>query len=298
MTDEQPHSAQFLTDARDHWWNEDFLRLLAARTGLDRARRVVDVGAGQGHWTRTIARLLPRGASVIGVEREPAWVEKASAFPAVDGVAIEHRVGSAERLPLEDGAVDVVTCQTLLIHVADPRAVLREMHRVLAPGGLLLACEPNNLSSFLGPHVATPDYDVEDLVAAFRLEAVCEKGKHALGLGYNSLGEGLVGLLADAEWTAIRAWACDKTRIARAPYDGDAKRALDDDRRWHEQGAFGWPIDETRRYWDAGGGDGASFADVFARARRVAAKRLAEVDAGTYAGLDGSLLYVIAATKR
>lgn len=298
MTDDAPHSAQVLNDDRELFWNPDFLRLLAARTGFDRARRVVDVGAGQGHWTRVVARLLAPGAEVIGVEREPAWVARASAYPPVPGVAISYREGAAERLPIADASCDVVTCQTLLIHVADPGVVLREMHRVLAPGGLLIAAEPNNLASCVAMDVATPDYDVDDLVAVFRLEATCEKGKAALGLGYNSRGEGLVGFLDEERWTDVRAWVNDRARVVRAPYSDDVRRGIADERRTYAAGGFWWPRDETRRYFDAGGGDPAAFDALLAAARRVAEKRFASFDAGTHASLDGSTLYVIAARKR
>ena len=53
MADE-PHSQRYFTDARDHWWNQDYLALLARRLGVDRARDILDVGAGQGHFGRAL----------------------------------------------------------------------------------------------------------------------------------------------------------------------------------------------------------------------------------------------------
>jgi SAM-dependent methyltransferase len=297
-TDPRPHSAQFLTDARDLWWNEDYLHLIAARLGLARVRRALDVGSGLGHWTRTLARVLPAGVRITGVEREPAWVVGAQRGPPVPGATLTFIEGIADALPFPAASFDLVTCQTLLIHVADPQAVLAEMARVLVPGGQLLVAEPNNLAALVGLCAASPDFDIDDAVAAFRLEATCEKGKHRLGLGYNSLGEGLLGLLDDALWHDVHVWLNDRAPAVRPPYTAAMKIGLDDERRQYDAGAVGWPQDETRRYYDAGGGDAAAFDDLWMRARRVLAARFRGVDAGTYAAAVGSLHYVIAARRR
>ena len=57
---------------------------------------------------------------------------------AAEGVTIEWREGSALQLPLADEAFDVVVCQQGLQFFPDQPAALREMHRVLAPGGRLM----------------------------------------------------------------------------------------------------------------------------------------------------------------
>jgi ubiquinone/menaquinone biosynthesis C-methylase UbiE len=101
------------------------------------------VGAGHGHWTRTIARLVHPRADLVGLEREPAWVEEARKIASVEGRALSFVQGTAEALPFPDAHFDVVTCQTVLIHMKDPRHVVREMLRVLKPGGRLLLLEPN-----------------------------------------------------------------------------------------------------------------------------------------------------------
>jgi SAM-dependent methyltransferase len=228
---ERPHSEQFLTDVRDLWWNRDFLALVATRLDLSGVRSVVDVGSGLGHWARTLARVLPKGAHVVGVEREPTWVARAAASgTAPEGVTLTFQQGTAEALPFDDASVDLVTCQTLLIHVKDPRAVLAEMARVLKPGGWLVAAEPNNLAGGM-ISCAHPGADVDDLVASFRLLALCERGKRALGLGDNSLGETLPALLDHALWDDVRTWLNDKTRMARAPYDAEARAFFADERR-------------------------------------------------------------------
>ena len=66
------HSAECFGDTRDHWWNLDFLRLMARRWKLDAVRDVLDVGCGVGHWGMLLASVLPDDARVTGVDREAA----------------------------------------------------------------------------------------------------------------------------------------------------------------------------------------------------------------------------------
>jgi SAM-dependent methyltransferase len=298
MTDDLPHSAQFLTDARDLYWNDDFLVLMGQRLALHRVRQAVDVGSGLGHWTRRVARLLAPGGEIVGVDRETTWVEQASARGGPDGVRVRYLQGNADALPFSDASADLVTCQTLLIHVADPARVLSEMCRVLKPGGLLLCAEPNNVGGNLLANVWPPGMLLDEHLDALRLEVTCQKGKHALGLGFNSLGETLVGYLKPDQWDDVRAYNSDRAYVARAPFPPDAAQIIAQERAWHDEGALLWPRDETLRYYLAGGGDPARFDALWEATRVVQAARFAAVDAGTYAAAIGGLFYLVAARKR
>ncbi len=304
MTEQEaPHSALYMSEGRDLWWNNDFLALIAARTNLASAKRVLDCGAGQGHWTRIIGRFLPRGAEVIGIEREAEWVARASAGAKTvgDGVTLSFRQGDVNALPFDANSFDLVTCQTLLIHLPDPRNVVREMVRVLRPGGRLLLCEPNNLAEGIARLAAKPDFDLEGAVAWFRLEATCEKGKHALGLGYNSHGEGLVAFFDPALVDDVRVWNNDKCQVF-LPQESGAKRAtrteIIDERRILAEGAVGWSKEETRRYFLAGGGIESEFEALVTKARDTWKRRLDELEGGELSQNGGGLFYIATARKR
>jgi SAM-dependent methyltransferase len=296
MTDDG-HSALYLTDARDLWWNQDFLALIGARLKLHQASRVLDVGAGHGHWTRAIAPLVAPGADVVGVERDPRWVERASAGPSVAGRGVRFIQGAAEALAFQDNVFDVVTCQTLLIHVKEPRAVVQEMLRVLAPGGVLLLVEPNNLAN-LANLVSRPDFDLDDLLAQFRLQAICEKGKHALGLGYNSLGEGLIELVDPAQVRDVAVWNNDRCTVFHPGMPGAGRVELTDERRLVDGDAVCWPRAETRRYFLAGGGVERDFEALWQRARAAVLHRLEAREQGALATNAGGLFYLLGARKR
>ena len=103
---------------------------IAERAALGPGRTVLDLGAGTGKLTRL---LVPTGARVIAVE--PLAEMRAKLEEVVPGVvALE---GTAEDLPLGDGAVDVVTCAQAF-HWFNLELALPELHRVLAEGGLLV----------------------------------------------------------------------------------------------------------------------------------------------------------------
>lgn len=283
----EPHSKQFLTDERDRWWSDMQIRAIAERLGA--VRSAIDVGCGQGHWSAVVASAFPE-AAILGVDREPEWIRIARDRDA----RIRFEVGTAEALPVAAASVDLVTAQTLLIHVADPRAVLAEMARVLVPGGRIWLNEPNNLANAVVTY-AHPVSDPELVADAVRFEHTCQRGKHALGLGYNSLGESLVGLLDPAVWSDVHVELCQRVQPVVPPY---RRELLDEVRAWLANPVATWPRDETHRYFTAGGGDAASFERGWSASIALLRQRAEAILAGTYAGCEGTLLYAVTAVKR
>jgi len=93
-----------------------------------------DIGAGSGFVTEG---LLRRGLRVIAVDRSEAMLEEMKRkFGA--GAAVEYRLGEAESLPLADASVDYAFANMVLHHVESPPVAIREMARILKPGGRLV----------------------------------------------------------------------------------------------------------------------------------------------------------------
>ena len=103
--------------------------ILARELGLGSGRTVLDLAAGSGKFTRA---LVAAGADVVAVEPVDAMREALEAsLPGVRALA-----GTAEEIPLPDGAVDAVTVAQAF-HWFDGERALAEIHRVLRPGGRL-----------------------------------------------------------------------------------------------------------------------------------------------------------------
>ena len=132
-------------DWRDSWWCDDFLAMMGKKWNLDAIQSVLDVGCGVGHWGQRLMRHLNTSTHLYGVDAEETWIEGAQkrALKLKLEKQTIYLVSHAETLPFEENSMDMVTCQTLLIHVADMKKVIQEMGRVLKPGGLFLFAEPN-----------------------------------------------------------------------------------------------------------------------------------------------------------
>lgn len=97
--------------------------------------RLLDLGTGSG---RLLELLAPRAEAATGIDLSRDMLAAARARLGAAGLGrVALRQADATRLPFADGSFDTVTLSMLLHHVDDPRAVLAEAGRVLAPGGTL-----------------------------------------------------------------------------------------------------------------------------------------------------------------
>jgi ubiquinone/menaquinone biosynthesis C-methylase UbiE len=219
--------AGFAGDWRDSWWNQDFLELMARRWRLEDVTRALDVGCGAGHWGLRLFGLMPANARFVGVDHEGGFLDAARARAHERGLGerAEFRVGSATELPFEDASFDLVTCQTVLIHVGDAKRALREMKRVLVPGGIVVASEPNNLVNVLAEATAEPEPPFEETLRVLRFQKTLHRGKIALGQGDTSIGELLPGYFAELGFRDIAVYSNDRCPAFYPPYDTPSQRA-------------------------------------------------------------------------
>src|SRR5664280_502504 len=113
-------------------------RRLAARA----RGRVLEIGAGTGSQLRWYGA----GLDVVALEPDPEMVARARRRAARAAANVRIVEGPAEALPFPDGSFDTAVATFCLCTVGDPAAALAELHRVLVPGGRLLAIEHVHLS--------------------------------------------------------------------------------------------------------------------------------------------------------
>jgi ubiquinone/menaquinone biosynthesis C-methylase UbiE len=95
------------------------------------------------HHPRAADALSPAACS--GVEYDPTLVDYATTRPD-NPPSVSFQQGDATALAFPDASFDVVFCRYLLIHMADPMQVVREMLRVVKPGGYAVATRPTSSS--------------------------------------------------------------------------------------------------------------------------------------------------------
>lgn len=298
-----PHSAEQFGPQREFWWNPDFLDLMATRWRLREAASIADVGCGLCHWSRLLYPYLRAPARFAGVDREARWVAAAArsfqrAFPEVPPGLWTFVQGDATAIPLPNESFDVVTCQTVLMHLARPADALREMLRILRPGGLLVCVEPNNLWNYLPFTSLTAEEPVEVLVRRFEFWLRYHRGKAAAGQGDHTIGDLLPGAFAQAGLSDIAVHLSDRAAALFPPYDTPAQQALvQQGREWRESAAGAWDRAELYRHVLGGGGTDDLFARVFGELLEAFNREQEAITAGTFHAAFGGLTYLVSGRK-
>jgi len=107
------------------------------KTDLREGIKLLDIGTGPGLIPIHLRRSLGE-ARFIGLDVSPEMLRIASSHMARISVDVAFVAGDAEKLPFEAGSLDLITCLFTLHHLDHPEGFLRELDRVLVPGGRLL----------------------------------------------------------------------------------------------------------------------------------------------------------------
>jgi demethylmenaquinone methyltransferase / 2-methoxy-6-polyprenyl-1,4-benzoquinol methylase len=135
-----PRHYDALSAALSFWQDPRWRRALVSAVDPRDGQRVLDVATGTG---MVAAELLSRaGCSVVGIDQSAEMLAGARArFAAADSTRVELVEGQAEALPFADASFDALTFTYLLRYVDDPAATVRELARVLRPGGRIGSLE-------------------------------------------------------------------------------------------------------------------------------------------------------------
>ena len=172
-----------LAAAERYWRSEEWSAVRAiVGTGPGEA---LDAGAGRGIASYALAR---DGFTVTALEPDPSDFVGGGAVRALAkevGLPIQVEENLSERLPFPDATFDVIFARAVLHHIADLRAATAEFHRVLKPGGVLVAAREHVIS------------DASDLPAFFAGHALHHRyggeNAHPLGVYQEAIrGSGLL----------------------------------------------------------------------------------------------------------
>src|SRR5277367_2685050 len=94
---------------------------------------VLEVAPGPGFWAIELARL--GSYHVVGLDISKTFVRMATENAAKAGVAVTFREGNASAMPFDANSFDFVYCRAAFKNFSEPSAAIKEMYRVLKPGG-------------------------------------------------------------------------------------------------------------------------------------------------------------------
>ena len=121
-------------EMREGYYSDDVRVSALAAAAVEAGKVAADIGAGTGFISQG---LIENGLRVIAVDQSEAILNemksKFTGHPAID-----YRVGNAEDIPIPDEAVDYAFANMCLHHVESPLDAVREMARILKPGGKLV----------------------------------------------------------------------------------------------------------------------------------------------------------------
>jgi len=162
-----------------------------ARLALERGESMLEVGCGTGVFLPGLAAIAGPEGRVVGLDHSASFLDEARKrlIDAALADQVELVEGDVHDLPFADATFDAAHCERVLMHVADPALAIREMQRVVRPGGRVVIAEVYAA----GARMAHPDPEAEGLISSMLVS----------GIRNTSMGIALRGLLIQAGFTDV-----------------------------------------------------------------------------------------------
>jgi len=178
------------------------MELLRLKPGMS----VIEIGCGNGRDAEALARLVGPAGRVIGIDASQELVAQAIERTASLGLPLRFQVDDAQALAFPDNSFDAARVDRVLQHLSDPGQAIREMARVVRPGGRISAIEPD----WQTMTVAGVDNDVTRAVVRYKVD---------VNITHGTIGRELRRLMVEAGCIEVTAEQGSITFGQLAPTD-------------------------------------------------------------------------------
>jgi len=147
-------------------------------------KAVVDIGAGDGAFSSLLAR---SGALLTVVDNQEEGLKIAQSMFTQKGLQAMFVKGDAGHIPLPDASADVVTCIEIIEHLDDPEAFIREVKRILKPGGVLVLTTPYRLGEIFMSHFHVHEFyptELQKLVEPYFVDVHVIESHHVFWFAF------------------------------------------------------------------------------------------------------------------
>ena len=292
------HWFEHLDASRRFMWGPADLPRLATLLELRAGMRIADFGCGWGFLGHLLLPLISPGGRVDGFELQDELISRGRAriAEAEHGARIVlHQADITQLDEVRSDSFDLAICQTVLMHLSRPELALAEMRRVVKPGGLVVAIEPDLLAAGASQRDNVSDDDFEHLRDRLLVDSYVMEGCRRCGAGDYRIASKLPALMSEAGLTEARLWFNPLAHLCAPPYsrtqDDYAGFLLD-----HFEAGSAEEFESTwKMLFDAADGPQDLWQRYRDREDVLDRARLAALRAGTYRAAGSGLLGVCAA---
>lgn len=159
------------------------LRSMIAALALQPGAQVLDVASGDGVYLGLLGEQVGSAGRVVGVDISPAYLRVAEQHVRERGLEqrVSLQLGDVAQLPFADDSFDLVWCAHSLYSLPDPLVALREMRRVVRPGGTVAVLENDTLHHMLLPWPAELELAVRQAQLAALEQTTSLTGRFYIG---------------------------------------------------------------------------------------------------------------------
>ena len=134
---EYMQNPELLEYTRQYMLTEEMQEIIIRQMRIQDNESILEVGCGTGYLCRYLCRGR-EGLSLTGIDRDEGFLRDAENYAKEEGMKqITYLYGDATQLPFLDNTFEHVVSHTFLTSTEDPAQALREMHRVVKPGGTI-----------------------------------------------------------------------------------------------------------------------------------------------------------------